>query len=126
MVGPHAVPELLIAIATCSPVSIVVSGSATMSASIATAILAIVSGGVAGPAVFHVITRIAVSVFAGSASVPIPPRPARIAPLATAATPATTAIERANARIGRTIASSSASTAMTANATASSPRNDTI
>ena len=58
--------------ATCSPVSIVVSGSVTMSASIATAICATVSGEVADPAVFHVMTRMLLSVLAGSVSVPRP------------------------------------------------------
>ena len=80
-----------------------------MSASIATAILAIVSGGVAGPAVFQVMTRMLASVFAGSGSVPRPPRADSTATFATVAMPATSASDRANARIGRAIARSSAS-----------------
>ena len=59
-----------------------------MSASIATARRAISSAEVAGPAVFQVMTRMAVSVFAGRLSVPIP-RPRTIAPFARTPTTAT-------------------------------------
>ena len=96
-----------------------------MSASIATAMRATVSGEVAEPAVFQVITRMPASVLAGRVSVPTP-RPTTTAMLTTIASAAIAATDRATARSGRAIASSRAMTASAAKAIASGPRKEMI
>ena len=96
-----------------------------MSASIATAICATSCDDVAVPAVFHVMTRMLSSVFAGRLSLPIP-RESRITPFAPAARSMTRVMESANARSGRMIASRRARTTTAAIASIMSPRNDTI
>ena len=96
-----------------------------MSACIAMAVCAMRWASVASPAVFHVITRMLVSVWAGSAPGPTP-RETRMPAFTPPATSAMTAIEPAKARVRRLRHAMSASTSTAPNTSTTTPRSDTI